>query len=283
MNFVVRKREQGFFASQKNSDVCERDNDAIIISVKPQQVIDVCKDILAVKGDSLIISVAAGVTLQTLETHLPGRRIVRVMPNTACLVGESASGYTLGKLATTSDKSIVDRIFGSVGLAIELKEEMLNAVTGLSGSGPAYVFQFIEALADGSFMSLTTYWPPPDIPPLTCCTPLLSWSTLGGVRVGLTRHDALRLAAQTVKGAAEMVLTTGSSPAVLKDQGMRASTSALFVALSFSHNTSDRNVRYGVFQCALQEELRLLVLTSSRKGKHYFQERFHCSVLSEWI
>jgi Pyrroline-5-carboxylate reductase dimerisation len=96
---------------------------------------------------------------------------------------------------------------------------------------------------------------------------LLSWSTLGGVRVGLTRHDALRLAAQTVKGAAEMVLTTGSSPAVLKDQGMRARTSGILAAFSFSHDASDRFVRFGIFQCALQEEPRLLALTSSRKGK----------------
>lgn len=154
INFVQRKREQGYVATQKNSEVCERDNDAVIISVKPQQVPDVCRDIMAVKSDSLVISVAAGVTLQTLESNLPGRRVVRVMPNTACLVGESASGFALGSLTRSGDKSIVERIFGSVGLAIELKEELLNAVTGLSGSGPAYVFQFIEALADGKFLEI---------------------------------------------------------------------------------------------------------------------------------
>jgi pyrroline-5-carboxylate reductase len=112
-------------------------------------VVDVCHDIIHASGDSLVISVAAGVTLKTLEANLPGRRVVRVMPNTACLVGESASGYAMGSLANDSDRVIVERIFGSVGVALEQKEDLLNAVTGLSGSGPAYVFQFIEALADG--------------------------------------------------------------------------------------------------------------------------------------
>ena len=153
VNFVNLKREQGYYASQKNADVCDRDNDAVIISTKPQQVVTVCKDIMAAKGDSLLISVAAGITIKTLEENLPGRRVVRVMPNTACLVGESATGYSLGSLATNSDKAIVERIFGSVGVVLEQKEELLNAVTGLSGSGPAYVFQFIEALADGKIVA----------------------------------------------------------------------------------------------------------------------------------
>lgn len=153
-----RKQEQGFFASLLNSDVCDRDNDAIVVAVKPQQVVDVCKDIMATKGDQLVISVAAGVTLNTLEANLPGRRVVRVMPNTACLVGESATGYALGRLATSSDRAMVDLIFGSVGVALEQKEDLLNAVTGLSGSGPAYVFQFIEALADGMTIVGRGYW-----------------------------------------------------------------------------------------------------------------------------
>lgn len=148
--FVNKQSEKGYFASIKNSDVCDRDNDAIVICVKPQIVVDVCKDIMKYsKGDSVIISVAAGVTLKTLEEHLPDRRVVRVMPNTACLVGESASCFSLGSNANSGDQALVEQIFGSVGIALEQKEELLNAVTGLSGSGPAYVFQFIEALADG--------------------------------------------------------------------------------------------------------------------------------------
>jgi pyrroline-5-carboxylate reductase len=109
------------------------------------------------------------------------------MPNTPCLVGEAASGYALGSLATPEDRKIVQSIFGAVGTTSELKEILLNAVTGLSGSGPAYVFQFIEALADG------------------------------GVRAGLPRAVAMELAAQTVKGSAEMVLQSGKHPGLLKD------------------------------------------------------------------
>ena len=168
--------------------MCQRSEHAIIIAVKPHVVKEVCADICAQNDTALIISVAAGVTLETLEEHLPGHRVVRVMPNTCCMIGQSASGYSLGKLCTDSDDTIVQAIFGSVGLCYEMKQVLLNAVTGLSGSGPAYVFEFIEALADG------------------------------GVRVGLPRNQALQLAAQTVKGAAEMVLETGLHPGVLKDR-----------------------------------------------------------------
>lgn len=151
---VEKKIEQGYFASQSNADICRRDNDAVIICVKPQYVVDVCKDIAEAGGDAVVISVAAGITLKTIQENLPDRRVIRVMPNTACLVGESASGYSLGSLATSADKKIVEKIFGSVGLAVEQREDLLNAVTGLSGSGPAFVFAFIEALADGTLSAV---------------------------------------------------------------------------------------------------------------------------------
>lgn len=159
-----------------------------MLAVKPNNIEAACKDVAESQGEALVISVAAGVTLATLEGYLPGRRVVRVMPNTACLVGQAASGFSLGSNCVDSDRDIVKAIFGSCGLAHEFKEDLLNGVTGLSGSGPAYVFEFIEALADG------------------------------GVRVGLPRAQALELAAQTVKGAAELVLKTGKHPGVLKDQ-----------------------------------------------------------------
>jgi pyrroline-5-carboxylate reductase len=109
------------------------------------------------------------------------------MPNTPALVGASASGYALGKSATRSDGALAQRLLSAVGEAFPVKESLLDAVTGLSGSGPAYVYQFIEALSDG------------------------------GVAVGLPRDVATRLAAQTVLGSARMVLETGSHPGVLKD------------------------------------------------------------------
>jgi pyrroline-5-carboxylate reductase len=110
------------------------------------------------------------------------------MPNTPCLVGEGASGYCLGPRTTEADRELVERLLSSVGRAVAVDEKLLDVVTGLSGSGPAFVFVMIEALADG------------------------------GVRMGLPRATALELAAQTVKGAAQMVLVSGDHPAVLKDQ-----------------------------------------------------------------
>jgi len=179
--------KKGFHSTDSNAEVCRNAVDAIIIAVKPNVVSDVCKTVIPIDSDAVIVSIAAGVTIETLENHLPGRRVVRVMPNTPCLVGEAAVGFALGKHANEKDREVVNTIFGSVGLAMEVKESLLDAVTGLSGSGPAYVFQFIEALSDG------------------------------GVRSGLPRDVATRLAAQTVKGAAEMVLQTGKHPGLLKD------------------------------------------------------------------
>lgn len=184
---VEKAASKGYTAMESNEEVCKNAKDAIVIAVKPNVVEDVCGDIRKVESDALIISIAAGVTLDSLEKFLPGRRVVRVMPNTPCLVGEAASGYAMGSLCVDKDREIVQGLLGSVGIAKEIKEVLLNAVTGVSGSGPAYVYQFIEALADG------------------------------GVRSGLPRDVAMELAAQTVKGAAEMVLKTGEHPGKLKD------------------------------------------------------------------
>ena len=179
--------KKGMTAVKTNTEVCAQSKDAVLIAVKPGVVEAVCEEIRKTPSNALIISIAAGVQIKTLETYLPGRRVVRVMPNTPCMVGEAACGYSLGTQCTDDDRKITTAVFGSVGVIKEMKEILLNAVTGLSGSGPAYVYQFIEALADG------------------------------GVRSGLARQDALQLAAQTVKGAAEMVLQTGQHPGQLKD------------------------------------------------------------------
>src|SRR5262249_10817839 len=127
-------------------------------------------------------------TTQSLADALGPCRVARVVPNTPCLVGQSASAYCLGPGATAADSELVAKLLGAVGLVIPVDEHQLDAVTGLSGSGPAFVYLMIEALADG------------------------------GVRQGLPRDVALRLAAQTVKGAGEMVLSTGEHPGVLKDR-----------------------------------------------------------------
>jgi pyrroline-5-carboxylate reductase len=161
----------------------------LVLATKPDQTLPVLRGIgSGFTRRHLLISIAAGVTTARLESALPERsRVIRVMPNTPALLGASASGFALGKAATRPDGQLVLRLFSAVGVAVELKESLLDAVTGLSGSGPAYVYQFIEALSDG------------------------------GVASGLPRDVATRLAAQTVLGSARMVLETGVHPGVLKD------------------------------------------------------------------
>jgi pyrroline-5-carboxylate reductase len=165
-------------------------SEVLLVCTKPQDVAGALIDAagFANGGDRLVISIAAGVTLPVLESAVPENfRMVRAMPNTPALVGHGAAGYCLGTRANSQDAESARSLLGAVGLAVQVPEKLMDAVTGLSGSGPAYIYLVIEALADG------------------------------GVRVGLPRADAIRLAAQTVLGAAAMVLETGEHPAVLKD------------------------------------------------------------------
>ena len=162
--------------------------EVLFLATKPQQIVSALGSLQAVVGDKLLVSIAAGVRLSTLAASLGQARLVRVMPNTPCLIGQSASGYCLGPRATPADDQLVSQLLGAVGLAFAVEEKLLDAVTGLSGSGPAFVYVIIEALSDG------------------------------GVRMGLPRDVALALAAQTVRGAAQMVLETGEHPGVLKDR-----------------------------------------------------------------
>lgn len=163
--------------------------DLLVLAVKPQMLSGLLHEIRSeLKSHHLIVSIAAGKTLRQLENELgEGHRLIRVMPNTPCLVGCSASGYSPGEFATARDVALVDQLLNAVGKAIRVPENLLDAVTGLSGSGPAFIYLIIDALADG------------------------------GVRVGLSREVALTLAAQTVLGSARMVLDTGLHPAQLKD------------------------------------------------------------------
>jgi pyrroline-5-carboxylate reductase len=165
-------------------------SDLIVLAVKPQNIAELLAEVASAVGPRhLVVSIAAGVTLGQLTAALGAdRRLIRVMPNTPCLVGASASGYAPGEAVTTDDIALVDRLLNVVGTAFRLPEHLLDAVTGLSGSGPAFVYAVIEALSDG------------------------------GVRVGLPREVATALAAQTVLGSARMVLETGLHPGVLKDQ-----------------------------------------------------------------
>jgi len=164
-------------------------SDLLVLAVKPQHMAALLDEIRpAMAPRHLVVSIAAGITIGQLAAALGAeRRIIRVMPNTPCLVGASASAYAAAPTASAADVQLVDRLLGSVGKALQVPEKLLDAVTGLSGSGPAYVAVVIEALSDG------------------------------GVRMGLPREAATQLAAQTVLGAAKLLLEEGLQPGQLKD------------------------------------------------------------------
>ena len=181
-------KDVGAKVSSSNPEVAQFAS-VLLLAVKPDQVGDVLADVRGHFTEKhLLISIAAGVPIARLEAGLaPGARVIRVMPNTPALVGASASAFALGKSAPPADGQVAQKLFSAVGVAYQVKESLLDAVTGLSGSGPAYVFLMLEALSDG------------------------------GVAAGLPRDIATKLAAQTMLGSAKMLLETGLHPGALKD------------------------------------------------------------------
>jgi pyrroline-5-carboxylate reductase len=179
----------GFRAILDNSEVA-RLSDTIIVAVKPKDVADVIAEISpALDPSKLLVSVAAGVSLELLESSAPvGMPVIRTMPNMAVAIGEGMTVLSPGAAVSPEQLSWATELFRSVGRALVLEEQYMDAVTGLSGSGPAYVYVIIESLADG------------------------------GLKLGLPRDVAIELAAQTVLGAARNVLITGEHPAKLRDQ-----------------------------------------------------------------
>ncbi|MBL9039866.1 MAG: pyrroline-5-carboxylate reductase [Archangium sp.] len=164
--------------------------DVVVLCVKPQAMDALLTHIApAIDATKLVVSVAAGVPIAAIERRFgAGARIVRAMPNTPALVGLGATALSAGAHATAEDLTLATAVFNAVGITTVLDESLLDAVTGLSGSGPAYIFLIIEALSDA------------------------------GVKVGLSRHVALKLAAQTVLGSAQLLLETQQHPGHLKDQ-----------------------------------------------------------------
>ncbi len=162
----------------------------VVLAVKPQMAADVLAEIRShLNEQMLFVSVLAGVTTDTLrETIGIDIPVVRTMPNTPMLVDEGATAISSGRFATEEHLALVRRMFEAVGKVEIVPEYLMDAVTGLSGSGPAYVYMFVEALTDA------------------------------GVKQGLPRPTALRLAAQTVYGAAKLVIETGKHPAILRDE-----------------------------------------------------------------
>jgi pyrroline-5-carboxylate reductase len=185
------EQEIGSSTTDDNVEVISG-SDVVVLAVKPAAVSTVLNDLTGTPDleRPLWISIAAGITLATLGERLPeGSRIVRAMPNTPALVAAGATAYCTNAAASDADREIASALFESVGTAWHAPAEaMLDAVTGLSGSGPAYVFLILEALADA------------------------------GVRVGLPREAAHQLACQTVYGATRLAIETGRHPAALKDQ-----------------------------------------------------------------
>ena len=179
-------KEYGITLFEKNHDVLKF-ADLIVLAVKPQIMKIVLDDLSSsLTENHLLISIAAGISTQFIEKNLPSfARVIRVMPNTPALIQKGAAALCKGSKATDEDLNKAMAIFEAVGETVQVPESLMDAVTGLSGSGPAYVFTFIQALTDG------------------------------GVMEGLPRDIAQKLAVQTVLGAAELCKTTGKSPSEL--------------------------------------------------------------------
>lgn len=164
------------------------DADVVVLAVKPQILTDVMRELSSsLAAHCLVISVAAGVPIDFIRSHLH-RRVSRAMPNIPAIVRQGATAVCFSQDCEDADRAAVMAVFGAVGMVTPVAENLLDAVTGLSGSGPAFIFTIIEALADA------------------------------GVKVGLPRRQAQALAAQTVLGSAQLLLDSGEHPGVLKDQ-----------------------------------------------------------------
>lgn len=182
-------RETFDIPCEQNPEKFLSNTKVLFISVKPFQVEFVLESLkrIGLREDTLIISVVAGKTLYMIQETLPNNPVIRAMPNTPAVVSQAMSVICPGKLATDADMSFAQALFQSVGQCIKLDEHHFDAVTGLCGSGPAYLYLIMEALADG------------------------------GVRVGIPRDIALQIVAQTVLGSATMVGNSGRHPASLRD------------------------------------------------------------------
>lgn len=170
-----------------NNAEAVRAADVVLLCTKPGDAADALAEADGHWAGKLLISIVAGMKISALQGRAPGARVVRVMPNTAALVGMSATAVAAAEDATRDDAATAENIFQAVGKVFAVSESQLDAVTGLSGSGPAYIYLVMEALSDG------------------------------GVAVGLPRKLALELAIQTVQGAAEMASATREHPAVLRE------------------------------------------------------------------
>lgn len=218
-------------------------SDVVVLSVKPQTMSKVLTQIApAIDVSRLVVSIAAGVPIAAIEHKLRhGARIVRAMPNTPALVGAGATAIALGEHATPDDEKVAKSLFDAVGWTVAVDEGLLDAVTGLSGSGPAYVFLILEALADA------------------------------GVKVGLPRYTAQKLATQTVFGSAKLQMETGTHPGQLKDQV----TSPGGTAIAALHTLEEGGMRTTLMNAVEAATRRAKELGESFLAQSVSDERTH--------
>ncbi|MBA3549211.1 MAG: pyrroline-5-carboxylate reductase [Nannocystis sp.] len=185
----VLAERHGIITTVDNLVACST-AETVLLTLKPQRIAKVIHQpgIREALAGKLVVSIAAGVTLTQLATWLPQSAVIRAMPNTPCLIGEGMTVLARGPGVGDREVATVSRLFETVGRCIEVEDKLMDAVTSLGGSGPAFVYVMIEAMADG------------------------------GVMMGLPRPVALQIAAQVFQGAARMVLQTSRHPAALKDQ-----------------------------------------------------------------
>lgn len=198
--------ELGVALAKTNAEVVSA-SDAVLLCVKPQGFLEMLND-LGESRDKLLISIAAGIRIAAIESGSGGRhRVVRVMPNTPALIGKGASAFALGTTATEEDAALTESLLGAVGYVCRVKEDDLDAVTAVSGSGPAYFFFMLEALI------------------------------AAGIEEGLTPEMARDLAVHTAAGAAELVLATGESPSQLRENvtSPKGTTYAALESLRANH------------------------------------------------
>ncbi len=205
-----------------------RTQDVIILAIKPQVISKVLDELQGrISPEKLVISIVAGVTLETLQRALgENARVVRAMPNTPALVGCGVTAFTPGKNVRPADIQTVETILSAVGVAVQVEERLMNAVTAVSGSGPAFVYLFIEALIDA------------------------------GVRHGLSRDLARQLVLHTVRGSSEMVIQSGDHPAVLRDR-VTSPGGTTIAGLAALETHSFRGAVFAAIEAAVQraEEL----------------------------
>jgi pyrroline-5-carboxylate reductase len=193
--------------------------DVVLLCVKPLDALKALKESGADWRGKLLISVATGVKIASLREAAPGSRVIRAMPNTAAMVGHSATAIAADESASHEDLETAERVFQAVGEVYRVAENQLDAVTGLSGSGPAYIYLVLEALSDG------------------------------GVLCGLPRKLALDLAIQTIRGAAEMAVSTQEHPAVLREM-VTSPGGTTIAALAALENAATRSAFIRAVQAA---------------------------------